>query len=93
LEYPSCEIYLLTLERHSSLTNSLSLKAVHHITPTIEDDEHKTDDVDADFPDWWDDGKYTKLSKNQVFRNQSKKPSKANVQRILRIIYDVYYKA
>nr|XP_016925772.1 histone-lysine N-methyltransferase PRDM16 [Drosophila suzukii] len=66
--------------------------AVHHITPTIEDDEHKTDDVDADFPDWWDDGKYTKLSKNQVFRNQSKKPSKANVQRILRIIYDVYYK-
>jgi len=92
LEYPSCEIYLLTLERHSSLTNSLSLKAVHHITPTIEDDEHKTDDVDADFPDWWDDGKYTKLSKNQVFRNQSKKPSKANVQRILRIIYDVYYK-
>ncbi|XP_017056582.1 uncharacterized protein LOC108098286 [Drosophila ficusphila] len=55
-------------------------------------EELKTDDADANFPDWWDDGKYTKKHKNQTFRDQPKKPSQANVQRILRIIYDVYYK-
>ncbi|KAH8352747.1 hypothetical protein KR084_006127, partial [Drosophila pseudotakahashii] len=68
--------------------------AVHQITSKNEDEkELKTDDVDADdFPDWWDDGRYTKMSRNQIFRNQAKKPSQANVQRILRIIYDVYYK-
>ncbi|XP_017086568.2 uncharacterized protein LOC108118403 [Drosophila eugracilis] len=65
--------------------------AVHHITPNIEDiEQHEY--VDADFPDWWDDGKYTKMQKNQIFRDQPNKPSHANVQRILRIIYDVYYK-
>ncbi|EDW90252.1 RE1-silencing transcription factor A [Drosophila yakuba] len=67
--------------------------AVHHISPTVEDKEElRTDDADTDFPDWWDDGKYTKMHKNQIFANHSKKPSQANVQRILRIIYDVYYK-
>ncbi|XP_016974659.1 RE1-silencing transcription factor [Drosophila rhopaloa] len=70
---------------------------VHHIsTAKLEDQEFvkesKTDDTDADFPDWWDDGKYTKMNKNEIFRNQPRKPTQANVQRILRIIYDVYYK-
>ncbi|XP_017014153.2 uncharacterized protein her [Drosophila takahashii] len=66
--------------------------AVHQITPTNEEEKDlKSEDTD-DFPDWWDDGRYTKMSRNQIFRNQAKKPSQANVQRILRIIYDVYYK-
>ncbi|KAI8043047.1 uncharacterized protein LOC128262300 [Drosophila gunungcola] len=71
--------------------------AIHHVsTVKFEDqeliEEPKIDDADVDFPDWWDDGKYTKMHKNKIFRNHPRKPSQANVQRILRIIYDVYYK-
>lgn len=75
------------------LTMFLSLKAVHHISPKAElKKDLKAGDADTDFPDWWDDGKYTKMQKNQTFAKHSKKPSQENVQRILRIIYDIYYK-
>ncbi|XP_020804471.1 RE1-silencing transcription factor [Drosophila serrata] len=47
---------------------------------------------ELDFPIWWDDGDYTKMHKNQTFRDCQQKPSKAVVQRILRDIYDIYYK-
>lgn len=67
--------------------------AVHHISPKAElKKDLKAGDADTDFPDWWDDGKYTKMQKNQTFAKHSKKPSQENVQRILRIIYDIYYK-
>lgn len=46
----------------------------------------------SDFPAWWDDGQYTKMHKNQTFRDLRNKPSQASVQRILRFIYDIYYK-
>ncbi|KAH8317601.1 hypothetical protein KR074_001491 [Drosophila pseudoananassae] len=79
---------------------------IHHIstvdleTPTTE--IQKIDDLDkvlldskvapSDFPAWWDDGQYTKMQKNHTFRDLRTKPSHASVQRILRIIYDIYYK-
>ncbi|XP_017105059.2 uncharacterized protein her [Drosophila bipectinata] len=79
---------------------------IHHFstvdleTPTTE--IQKIDDLEevlldskvtpSDFPAWWDDGQYTKMQKNQTFRDLRTKPSQASVQRILRIIYDIYYK-
>ncbi|KAH8255365.1 hypothetical protein KR038_001665 [Drosophila bunnanda] len=47
---------------------------------------------ELNFPNWWDDGEYTKMHKNQTFRDHRENPSKAVVQRILRDIYDIYYK-
>ncbi|KAH8412696.1 hypothetical protein KR009_004853 [Drosophila setifemur] len=54
--------------------------------------EERNGEENADFPVWWDDGEYTKMHRNQTYRDQRRKPSQANVQRILRIIYDIYYK-
>ncbi|KAH8281557.1 hypothetical protein KR054_001430, partial [Drosophila jambulina] len=47
---------------------------------------------ESDYPSWWDDGEYTKMHKNQTFRDYRQNPSKDVVQRILRDIYDIYYK-
>lgn len=63
-------------------------------TPVTSNEEGKQENQkeDADFPTWWDDGEYTKMHKNQTFRDLRRRLSKANVQRILRDIYDIYYK-
>ncbi|KAH8249251.1 hypothetical protein KR032_007638 [Drosophila birchii] len=63
------------------------------VTPKEEYIEEMQEPIkESDFPNWWDDGEYTKMQKNQTFRNHRQKPSKAVVQRILREIYDIYYK-
>ncbi|KAH8308427.1 hypothetical protein KR059_012659, partial [Drosophila kikkawai] len=63
-----------------------------HISNEMLATPNQEESKDSDFPNWWDDGEYTKMHKNQTFRDHRQKPSKAVVQRILRDIYDIYYK-
>ncbi|XP_022225188.2 RE1-silencing transcription factor A [Drosophila obscura] len=62
-------------------TNSTDHPITLTLEPVIEDD----------FPFWWDDGEYTKMHKNTAYREHHG-TTKENIQRILRIIYDLYYK-
>nr|ACN94675.1 GA18360 [Drosophila miranda] len=66
---------------NETLTNATD----HPITITLETI------IEDDFPFWWDDGEYTKMHKNTTYREHNG-TTKENIQRILRIIYDLYYK-
>ncbi|BFF95957.1 RE1-silencing transcription factor [Drosophila madeirensis] len=68
----------------SEATNSTD----HPITLTL---EPVIEEANDDFPYWWDDGEYTNMHKNTSYRAHSG-TTKENIQRILRIIYGLYYK-